>query len=81
MSLEQESMRERMRSKIQKKKEFTLSESNTNDLVFSINSEEKQERSIAPPAKTDEELIAMFADEKTSEQAKPKKSKKKKGKK
>ena len=78
----QESMRERMRSKIQKKKEFTLSENNTNDLVFSINSEEKQERSVAPPAKTDEELIAMFADEKTSEQAKPKKSKKgKKGKK
>ena len=72
----QEATRERMRSKIQKKKEYTINESDPNNLVFKINEEEKQERSTVAPSQTDEELISMFDDVKVEPVAKPKKSKK-----
>jgi hypothetical protein len=65
-----------MRSKIQKKKEYTINESDPNNLVFKINEAEKQERSTVAPSQTDEELISMFDDVKVEPVAKPKKSKK-----
>jgi len=75
--MKQEQMRERMRNKAQKKKDFTMSESGEN-VVFSISEEEKQQRS-AIQKKNEDELIAMFEkDDKPVEQKKPKKSKKSK---
>lgn len=77
----QEAMRERMRSKIQKKKDFTIDESDPNNLRFSINEEGKQEKSSIAPPKNDEELIAMFEGENTKEAPVSKTKKSKKGKK
>jgi hypothetical protein len=71
----EESMRERMRNKIQKKKDFTINESDPTNRVFSINETEKQQRSSAPP-QNDEELIALFADEDKPEATTSKKAKK-----
>lgn len=77
----QEATRERMRSKIQKKKDFTIDESDPNNLRFSINEEGKQEKSSIVPPKNDEELIAMFEGENTKEAPVSKTKKSKKGKK
>ena len=77
----QEAMRERMRSKIQKKKDFSIDESDPNNLLFSINEEGKQEKSSIVPPKNDEELIAMFEGENTKEAPVSKTKKSKKGKK
>lgn len=77
----QEATRERMRSKIQKKKDFTIDESDPNNLRFSINEEGKQEKSSIAPPKNDEELIAMFEGENTKEAPVSKTKKSKKGKK
>lgn len=70
--MKQESMRERMRNKVQKKKEFTMADAGEK-MVFSISEEEKQQRS-AIQKKNEDELIAMF--EQPTESSKPKKSKK-----
>lgn len=77
----QEATRERMRSKIQKKKDFSIDESDPNNLLFSINEEGKQEKSSIAPPKNDEELIAMFEGENTKEAPVSKTKKSKKGKK
>jgi hypothetical protein len=61
----QDAMRERMRAKLNAKKQepqnFVLEQQGSaNNLVFRMPGEGEQERSVAPPAMTDEELIAEF---------------------
>lgn len=73
----QESIRERMRNKIKKKQDYTLTEETPNNMVFSINEEEKQERSMIQK-KNEDELIAMFENSKNDDVAVKKKKKKKK---
>lgn len=61
----QESLRERMRNKLNAKKQqpqnYVLEEKDSADnLVFRMPGEGEQERSVAPPSMTDAELIAEF---------------------
>ena len=83
----QHDIRERMRNKLNKKKEnFVIEKTNNpNNYVFKLPDEGEQPRSSLPPAKplTDEELIAAFDKDTTTTNAPVKKSsksgKKKKG--
>ena len=79
----QHEMKERMRNKINKKKDanFVLKQTDRpNNYVFKLPEEGEQPRSMAPPRMSDEELIAEFDKApKTVEPAKKKSAKKKKG--
>jgi len=79
----QHEMKERMRNKINKKKDanFVLQQTDRpNNYVFKLPEEGEQPRSLAPPRLSDEELIAEFDKApKTVEPAKKKSAKKKKG--
>lgn len=79
----QHDMKERMRNKINKKKDanFVLKQTDRpNNYVFKLPEEGEQPRSLAPPRLSDEELIAEFDKApKTVEPAKKKSAKKKKG--
>jgi hypothetical protein len=63
----QEAMRERIRTKVNAKKQepqnYVLEQNGPNtNMVFRMPGEGEQERSAAPPALTDEELIAVFGE-------------------
>jgi hypothetical protein len=82
----QHDIRERMRNKLNKKKEnFVIEKTNNpNNYVFKLPDEGEQQRSSLPPTKplTDEELIAAFDKDSTPAPATKKSSKsgkKKKG--
>lgn len=72
-----ESTRDRLLRKMEKNKNLKVQEG-TGNMSFSIENEEKQERSsIVPPhVPTDEELIAAFEENDAEEPKKPKKKKK-----
>ena len=69
-----EGMRNRMRKKMEAKKNYTLEKNSNNESVFKLTDEEIQEKSIIQK-KNDDDLIAMFNND---SQEQPKKNKKKK---
>ena len=71
-----EGMRDRMRKKMEAKKNYTLEKNENNESVFKLTDEEIQEKSIIQK-KNDDDLIAMF-DNNSQEQTKKNKKKKKK---
>ena len=75
-------MRERMLKKMQNKKEnFVVERSNNDNLVFSVNDEEKQLRSSIAQKSEDEILAWIGEDDKKEDSNVVKKPKKKKNKK
>ena len=72
-----EGMRDRMRKKMEAKKNYTLEKNENNESVFKLTNEEIQEKSIIQKKK-DDDLIAMFNDESQEQTKKNKKKKKKK---
>lgn len=81
---QQETMKERLRSKMDKRKNSNLKKDPiTGKIVFSVDGEDKQERSSVEQSRLDEELIATFGNDAVKDKTKKKKNgkKKRKGKK
>ena len=81
--MKQQAMKERMKAKIDAKKNYTLEKNANNNLVFHLSEEEKQEKTVISE-RACAELLAEFENEKSEKTDEPKKKsskKKKKGKK
>ena len=78
--MKQQAMKERMKAKIDAKKNYTLEKNANNNLVFSLSEEEKQEKTMASD-RACAELLAEFEKGKPDEPKKKSTKKKKKGKK
>ena len=78
--MKQQAMKERMKAKIDAKKNYTLEKNANNNLIFTLSEEAKQEKTMASD-RACAELLSEFEKEKPNEPKKKSTKKKKKGKK